>query len=79
MQLRVTVLPGDGIGPEVTREAVAVLRAVAEAGGHEFRFDEGRLGGAAIAADGTPLPQADTGSLAGQRRGAAGRRGRQQV
>ena len=58
MQLRVTVLPGDGIGPEVTREAVGILRAVADFGGHEFTFAEELIGGVAITAHGTPLPQA---------------------
>jgi 3-isopropylmalate dehydrogenase len=40
MKLRIAVLPGDGIGPEVTREAIRVLRAVAAAGRHEFHFRE---------------------------------------
>ena len=57
MQRHITVLAGDGIGPEVTHEAVAVLRQVAEAGGHDFRFTEALLGGVAITAAGTPLPQ----------------------
>ena len=58
MQLAVTVLPGDGIGPEVTREAVAVLRLIAEHGGHKFTFREELLGGVAITATGSSLPQA---------------------
>lgn len=58
MKLRIAVLAGDGIGPEVTQEALHVLRAVAEAGGHEFTFDEALIGGVAITAEGTPLPQA---------------------
>ncbi len=57
MQLKIAVLAGDGIGPEVTREATAVLRLVAEAGGHAFTFADARIGGVAIAAEGTPLPQ----------------------
>ena len=57
MQLKVTVLPGDGIGPEVTREAVSILRAVADHGGHEFLFTEALLGGVAITEAGLPLPQ----------------------
>ncbi len=57
MQLRVTVLPGDGIGPEVTREAVSILRAVADHGGHEFTFTELLIGGVAISETGGPLPQ----------------------
>ena len=58
MKLRITTLSGDGIGPEVTNEAVAVLRAVADVCEHEFTFTEARIGGVAITADGSPLPQA---------------------
>jgi 3-isopropylmalate dehydrogenase len=58
MRLKITVLPGDGIGPEVTREAVRVLRAVAEIHGHDFEFDERPVGGAAIMETGVPLPRA---------------------
>ncbi len=50
------VLPGDGIGVEVTGEAVRVLRAVAQAGGHQLRVSEGLLGGVAIHKTGTPFP-----------------------
>ena len=57
MQLKIAVLAGDGIGPEVTHEAVNILQAVAEAGGHDFTFTEALLGGVAITAKGTPLPQ----------------------
>ncbi|HZQ42412.1 MAG TPA: 3-isopropylmalate dehydrogenase [Acidobacteriaceae bacterium] len=57
MKLKVAILAGDGIGPEVTREAVNILRAVAEFGGHEFTFTEAQIGGVAITAAGTPLPQ----------------------
>ncbi len=48
---RVLLLPGDGIGPEVTEEARAVLERVAP----EIRFEEGLIGGGAIEAEGTPL------------------------
>jgi 3-isopropylmalate dehydrogenase len=58
MRLKIAVLAGDGIGPEVTREATNILRAVAELGGHEFTFVEGLIGGVAITAAGTPLPTA---------------------
>ena len=58
MKLKITVLPGDGIGPEVTREAVRVLRAVASSYEHEFEFDERPVGGAAIKGSGSPLPAA---------------------
>lgn len=57
MKLRIAVLAGDGIGPEVTEEAVAVLRTVAEASGHEITFTPALIGGVAITAEGTPLPQ----------------------
>jgi 3-isopropylmalate dehydrogenase len=56
MKARITVLGGDGIGPEVTAEAVRVLQAVAGAHGHEFDFAEALIGGAAIDATGAPLP-----------------------
>ena len=58
MKLSVTTLPGDGVGPEVTAEAVRVLRAVAGSYGHEFTFDEQPVGGEAIRRAGTPLPRA---------------------
>lgn len=58
MKLRIAVLAGDGIGPEVTGEAVAVLHDVARASGHEFTFVDALIGGVAITAEGTPLPQA---------------------
>ncbi len=56
MKLRILVVAGDGIGPEVTSEAVAVLTEAASLGGHEFAFSERRIGGVAIVQDGTPLP-----------------------
>jgi len=57
MNLKIAVLPGDGVGPEVTREAVRVLRAVSEVNGYEFEFREYLIGGAAIDAAEQPLPQ----------------------
>jgi 3-isopropylmalate dehydrogenase len=57
MKLKILVVAGDGIGPEVTNEAVAVLKQIAEQGGHEFTFAEKRIGGVAIVQDGTPLPK----------------------
>ena len=59
MKLKILVVAGDGIGPEVTNEAVAVLKETAALGGHEFTFAERRIGGVAIVQDGSPLP-ADT-------------------
>jgi 3-isopropylmalate dehydrogenase len=58
MRLKIAVLAGDGIGPEVTREATNILRAVAELGGHDFTFVEGLIGGIAITEIGSPLPTA---------------------
>jgi 3-isopropylmalate dehydrogenase len=59
MKLKILVVAGDGIGPEVTGEAVSVMKEAAALGGHEFTFSERRIGGVAIVQDGTPLP-ADT-------------------
>ena len=59
MKLKILVVAGDGIGPEVTNEAVAVMKEAAALGGHELMFSERRIGGVAIVQDGTPLP-ADT-------------------
>ncbi len=57
MKPRIALLPGDGIGPEVVREATRALRAVAERYAREFVFEESPIGGAAIDAAGLPLPQ----------------------
>ena len=56
MNLNVLVLPGDGIGTEVTGEAVRVLRVVAQKWGHQLTVREGLLGGIAIHKTGTPFP-----------------------
>ncbi|QEE26176.1 3-isopropylmalate dehydrogenase [Rhodanobacter glycinis] len=58
MKARIVTLPGDGVGPEVTAAAVAVLQAVAAHYAHDFSFDEQLIGGAAIDATGEPLPAA---------------------
>jgi len=52
------VLAGDGIGPEVTAEAVRVLQAVSRRYGHQFAFRTGLIGGAAIDATGSAFPPA---------------------
>ena len=57
MNLKILVTAGDGIGPEVTNEAVSVLKEVAEMGGHTLTLDAKRIGGVAIVQDGTPLPE----------------------
>jgi 3-isopropylmalate dehydrogenase len=55
----IAVFPGDGIGPEVTAEAVAVLEAIAPRHGLALAFSSGTIGGAAIDATGEPLPAAE--------------------
>src|SRR5215217_1388562 len=57
MNATILLLPGDGIGPEVASEAVKVLRAVADRGGHQFEFREEMIGGCAIDATGSALPE----------------------
>ncbi len=63
MNLNILVLPGDGIGTEVTREAVRVLRRVAEKYNHTLKLTDGLLGGIAIHRTGTPFPD-ETAKLA---------------
>jgi 3-isopropylmalate dehydrogenase len=58
MHRLIALLPGDGIGPEVTAAARTVLEAVARNFGHRFAFHEALIGGAAIEAVGEPLPEA---------------------
>src|SRR5579863_9322485 len=53
---RVAVLPGDGIGPEVTAQAVKALKAVEEVLSTTFRIQNGLIGGSAIDATAVPLP-----------------------
>src|SRR5208282_6023156 len=59
MLLNICVLPGDGIGPGVTEQAIRVLQAVADAFGHQLQLQRKNIGGAALAASNDPLP-ADT-------------------
>jgi len=59
MVLKITILPGDGIGPEVTEQAVLVLQAVAEIFGHKLQTQTKAIGGAALTLANDPLP-ADT-------------------
>jgi 3-isopropylmalate dehydrogenase len=54
--MKIAVLPGDGIGPEVTRQAVRILRAVGEFSGYEMQFVERPIGGTAVEQTGSPLP-----------------------
>jgi len=57
MNIKITVLPGDGIGPEVTSEAVKVLQAVAAIFNHNFVITSKSIGGCAIRESNDPLPQ----------------------
>ena len=57
VEINIVVLPGDGIGPEVTRAALAVLDAVGERFGHNFQTQEYLIGGCAIDNYGTALPE----------------------
>ena len=58
MKLKMAILPGDGIGPEIMKQGVAVLNAVAEKCGHEFTYEEALVGACAIDACGDPYPEA---------------------
>ena len=73
MNLKILILPGDGIGTEVTRAAVKVLKAVAKKFGHTLELTEGLLGGIAIHKTGTPLPEETDRSGAEGRRDSDGR------
>ena len=55
---KIAVLPGDGIGPEVTKQAIKALNAVSEVFGHDFEYKEGLIGAAAIDSTGNPFPEA---------------------
>ncbi|WOD44502.1 3-isopropylmalate dehydrogenase [Hwangdonia lutea] len=57
MKLNIAVLPGDGIGPEVTAQAVKVLKAIAMEFGHIFTFNKALVGAAAIEQTGSALPE----------------------
>ena len=65
MDLKILVLPGDGIGREVTREAVRVLERVSAQWNHKLHLTEGLIGGAAIHATGEPFPD-ETARLAAE-------------
>ncbi len=55
--LKIAIIPGDGIGPEVVKQAVKVLKAVSTKYNHKFEIKEALLGGVAIDKTGVPLPQ----------------------
>lgn len=56
MEKKIAVLKGDGIGPEVTDQALKALKAVAELYGHKFTYTEALIGAVAIDATGNPFP-----------------------
>jgi 3-isopropylmalate dehydrogenase len=56
MNFNIALLPGDGIGPEVTEQAVRVLKAIGEVYNHSFSFTEGLVGAVAIDRTGNPFP-----------------------
>ena len=58
MKLKIAVLPGDGIGPEIMKQGVDVMNAIAEKFGHEFSYEEAIVGATAIDAVGDPYPEA---------------------
>ncbi len=57
MKLKIAVLPGDGIGPEIMKQGVAVMDAVAAKFGHEFEYTEAICGAHAIDEVGDPFPE----------------------
>ena len=57
MKKTIAVLPGDGIGPEIISQAVAVLDAVAKKYDHEFEYRYAQIGACAIDSCGNPYPE----------------------
>jgi len=57
MNLKIAVLPGDGIGPEVTQQAIKILDAIAEKYQHTFEYTKAAVGSIAIDETGNPLPE----------------------
>ena len=55
MEQKIALIPGDGIGPEIVREAKKILDKVCEKYGHSFTYTELLLGGASIDVHGVPL------------------------
>lgn len=58
MELRIAVLPGDGIGPEIMKQGVAVMDAIASKFNHQFTYEEAICGAHAIDEVGDPYPEA---------------------
>ncbi|MGB0777097.1 MAG: 3-isopropylmalate dehydrogenase [Flavobacteriaceae bacterium] len=57
MKLEIAVLPGDGIGPEITNQSIKVLKAIEQRFDHEFKFTFGSIGADGMENHGTPLPK----------------------
>ena len=57
MKLKIALLPGDGIGPEVIAQAVSCLQAVEDTFGHQFIFAKAPVGATAMDETGDPLPE----------------------
>ncbi|MEX0843801.1 MAG: 3-isopropylmalate dehydrogenase [Balneolaceae bacterium] len=57
MKKKIAVLPGDGIGPEVTKQALKVLEVITQRFGHHFEFEKALVGAVAMDETGDPLPQ----------------------
>ena len=60
MDYKLTILPGDGIGPDIVAEAINVLRVIENKFGHKFNMQYAYLGGSAIDKFGVPLPESTT-------------------
>ena len=58
MEKKIAVLPGDGIGPEIIEQAVNVLKAIEKKFNHQFEYNYGLIGAAAIDETGNPYPDA---------------------
>jgi len=58
MKLKIAILSGDGIGPEIMEQGVAVMNAIAKKYGHEFVYEEALVGATAIETVGDPYPEA---------------------
>ncbi|MDE5839019.1 MAG: 3-isopropylmalate dehydrogenase, partial [Paramuribaculum sp.] len=57
MELKIAVLPGDGIGPEISKVGVKVMKAICDKFGHIVSFEYAPVGAAAIDATGNPFPE----------------------
>ena len=63
MEAKITLLPGDGIGPEIVAATTQIFDAVASKFGHSFQYTEQLIGGIAIDETGNPLPEETLGCV----------------